>query len=52
MLRAQGGKAVAPASTNGFVCPYGDTPIVQECPTASCTVTGLKAGKPVGCRLV
>ncbi|KAI7845886.1 hypothetical protein COHA_000619 [Chlorella ohadii] len=34
---------VAPAGA--FVCPYGRKPIVQECPTSSCTVTGLGAGK-------
>lgn len=34
---------VTPAS--GFTCPYGRQPIVKECATTSCTVTGLGAGK-------
>lgn len=45
LLRASAARAALPASTDGFVCPYADKPIVQECPTATCTVTGLSAGK-------
>ena len=50
MLRANVSSAAARPSivtpAGGFTCPYGRQPIVQECPTASCTVTGLGAGKP------
>ena len=45
LLRASGLGRAAPMVASGFVCPYGDKPITQDCPTASCTVTGLTAGE-------
>ena len=40
------GAARASTGLAGWTCPYGDAPKVQECPTTTCQVTGLTAGKP------
>ena len=54
LLRQNASRAAAPsavvAPASGFTCPFGRQPIVKECPTTSCTVAGLGAGKSCGVR--